>query len=133
MAMSAEVSMLPAKRALVVDDEETVGQIMCHVLQQMGYQVDHVLDGQQALDVARGQHYNAVVCDLLMPGVNGMALFETWLVEDPDLARKVIFVTGDSLGTDTSEFVTRSGCPCIYKPFRLAQLAELVESMDAVV
>ena len=130
MAMPMPLGVARNKRALVVDDEETVGQIMCHVLQQMGYEVDHVLDGHEALRMARERSYSTVVCDLLMPGVNGMALFELWQAENPGLAQKVIFVTGDSLSFDTTDFVARSGCPCIYKPFRLAQLAELVASME---
>lgn len=117
------------RRALVVDDEETVGQIMGYVLQGLGYAVDHALDGQEALRMARENSYDAVICDLLMPGVNGMALYETWQDEKPELTRRVIFVTGDSLGNETRDFMERCGCPCIYKPFRLGQLAELVSGL----
>jgi CheY-like chemotaxis protein len=130
MAMPLNVGVVATRRALVVDDEETVGQIMGYVLQGLGYQVDHVLDGHEALRMAREHCYDAVVCDLLMPGVNGMALYAAWQDENPQLARRVIFVTGDSLGTDTTEFMQQSGCPCIYKPFRLGQLAELVAGLE---
>ncbi len=117
------------KRALVVDDEDTVGEIMGYVLQGLGYDVDRVLDGQEALRMAREHCYDAIICDLLMPGVNGKTLFETWRAENPALTQRVIFVTGDSLGDETREFMASSGCPCIYKPFRLGQLAELVTGL----
>lgn len=131
MAMPLPAVSGATKRALVVDDEETVGQIMGYVLQGLGYAVDHALDGQEALRMAREQSYDAIICDLLMPGINGMALFESWQAERPELTRRVIFVTGDSLGNETRDFVERCGCPCIYKPFRLGQLAELVTGLEA--
>lgn len=130
MSILAESQVGAGKRALVVDDEEIVGDIIARVLERMGYLVDHVLGGEAALERARQEPYDTVICDILMPGVNGMALYETWAEEQPELSRKVIFVTGDSLGLDTSAFVNRTGCPCIYKPFRLAQLAEVVREME---
>lgn len=130
MAMPVRAGDEATRRALVVDDEETVGQIMGDVLQGLGYAVDHVLDGQEALRMARERSYDAVICDLLMPGVNGMTLFETWQTESPELTHRVIFVTGDSLGNETREFMERCGCPCIYKPFRLGQLADLVTGLE---
>jgi len=130
MSILAECQVGAGKHALVVDDEEIVGEIIARVLEQMGYVVDHVLNGEEALERARQKSYDTVVCDILMPGVNGMALYETWANEAPDLSRKMVFVTGDSLGLDTSAFVARTGCPCIYKPFRLAQLAEVVRELE---
>jgi len=114
------------RQALVVDDEPVVGQIMCRVLEQMGYEVDHALDGDQALALVRDHPYDMVICDLLMPRTNGMALYEVWKVEAPQMAQRVVFVTGDSLGNETADFIHRTGCRCIYKPFRLNDLAEVI-------
>ena len=113
-------------RALVVDDEPVGGEIMCRVLEQMGYEVDHAMDGEQALAFARQQSYDIVVCDLLMPRTNGMALYDVLKDEAPQLARRMVFVTGDSLGNETSSFIERTGCRCIFKPFRLNDLAEVI-------
>jgi DNA-binding response OmpR family regulator len=114
------------RRALVVDDEPMVGQIMCRVLEQMGYTVDHATDGEQAQALARQHDYDIVICDLLMPHTNGMALYELWQEEAPQLTHRIVFVTGDSLGNETSEFIRRTGCRCIFKPFRLNHLAETI-------
>lgn len=117
-------------RALVVDDEPVVGGIMCSVLEQMGYEVDQALDGDQALAFARAHPYDVVVCDLLMPRVNGMALYEVWQEEAPQIARRTVFVTGDSLGNETTDFINRTGCRCIYKPFRLGDLADVIRDVQ---
>lgn len=117
-------------RALVVDDEPVVGGIMCSVLQQMGYEVDQALDGDQALTFARDHLYDVVVCDLLMPRVNGMVLYDLWQREAPQIARRTVFVTGDSLSHETTDFISRTGCRCIFKPFRLTDLADVVREVQ---
>lgn len=129
MTSLAEKRDFCGKRALVADDEETVGQIMCLVLERMGYHVDHVKDGQAALEAGLQHDYDVVLCDLLMPGVSGMSIYQTWLAEKPAMATRVIFVTGDSMGLETNDFLARTGQPCIHKPFRLAELADLITAL----
>jgi DNA-binding response OmpR family regulator len=126
MSLLSECRVGEGRRALVVDDEPVVGQIIGSVLQQMGYAVDQAQDGDQALELAGGQDYDLVICDLLMPRLNGMMLYDLWLRDAPQLARRTVFVTGDSLGNETSDFINRTGCRCIFKPFRLHELAEVV-------
>ena len=118
------------KSALVVDDEPTVGHIMCQVLEQMGYEVDHALDGDEALARSLNRLYDIVICDILMPRTNGMALYEAWRQQAPILAARTIFVTGDSLGIETEQFIERTGCPCVYKPFKLNDLAQTVVDLQ---
>lgn len=129
VAFSQKVGL--GKRALVVDDEPTIRQIMARVLQQLGFEVDCAPDGLQALDFADQHDYALVVCDLLMPGINGMSLWEDWRRTHPDLTARTLFVTGDSASYETSNFLERSGCPCIFKPFRLNDLADRVLEMQA--
>lgn len=130
MSILGECRIGEGKRALIVDDEAVVGEIMCRVLEQMGYEVDAALNGQQALELSRTHTYAAAICDILMPGLNGMHLYDTWLQEAPDLAAHTIFVTGDNLGYETSQFLTRTGRRCIYKPFKLADLAQAVVEVE---
>lgn len=131
MSVLANCNLGVGKRALVVDDEPVVGQIICRVLEQMGYQVDHALDGDQALDLGRSCTYAVVICDILMPRTNGMTLYDTWCREAPEVAANTIFVTGDTLGGQISDFISRTGCPCIYKPFRLNDLAQVVLDVES--
>lgn len=126
MSLAAHPGIGCGHRALVVDDEPVVGGIICSVLEQMGYEVDQAMDGDEAMGLAVETCYSVIICDLLMPRVNGMALYDVWLKEAPEAARRTIFVTGDSLGQETSEFIRRTGCRCIFKPFRLDDLAEVV-------
>jgi len=130
MSILLECKVGQGKRALIVDDEPTVGHVMSRVLEHMGYEVDCVLDGQQAMHMAKEAHYSTVICDILMPGLNGMALYETWQEECPELVERTIFVTGDCLGFEVNEFLARTGARCIFKPFKLDDLARLVAELQ---
>ena len=117
--------------ALIVDDEKSIGFALAGLLEQLGYEVDYAADGEAALEKTRERDYSAIVCDILMPGLNGMKLYDVWLQESPENVRKVIFVTGDSIGYETNAFLHRTGCRCIYKPFKLADLAEALMELTA--
>ena len=66
--------------------------------------------------------YELVVCDLKMPRLDGMSFYRAIAVTSPELARRVIFVTGDVAGTDAERFLAQSGCRWLAKPFRLGDL-----------
>src|ERR1035441_4825242 len=105
MSLLTECHVGRGKQALVVDDEPTVGHILCRVLEQMGYNVDYAADGDQALGLTADRLYDGVLCDILMPHTNGMALYELWTQQSPLQARRTVFVTGDSLGAETTDFI----------------------------
>ena len=115
---------------LIVDDESALAHLMQTLLKHLGYVVDWAADGQQAIHLAAEHSYAAVICDLLMPTINGMELYETWQAESPELAARVIFTTGDNLSTRTNRFVEASGRPCLYKPF---DVEDLTNTLDQVI
>jgi CheY-like chemotaxis protein len=63
---------------------------------------------------------------LKMPRLDGKAFYRTLIVNVPAMARRVIFVTGDVVGTDAEQFLDESGCRWLAKPFRLADLLRAV-------
>jgi CheY-like chemotaxis protein len=73
-----------------------------------------------------------VICDLKMPRVDGPSFFRALTADDPTLAKKVIFVTGDVAGTDAETFLASSGCRWLAKPFRLGDLLKYVREGLAV-
>ncbi len=120
------------QRILIVDDEDTLARLMQALLEHLGYTVDRAVDGEKALQMGAQRNYAAVICDLLMPILNGMELFRIWQRESPELAQRVIFVTGDNLGTRTNRFVELSGRPCLYKPFDIKDLTAALDEVTRV-
>jgi len=111
---------------LLVEDELALASAVSDALTDAGLQVDHASDGEEALARIRQKTYDAIVCDLKMPRIDGMTLYRAIAAATPALARRVIFVTGDVAGTDAERFLEDSGCRWLAKPFRLGDLLRAV-------
>jgi two-component system, sensor histidine kinase and response regulator len=59
-------------RILVVEDNGVAQQVVGHILRRRSYQVDCVNGGQDAIDAVRAQHYDLILMDLQMPGMDGI-------------------------------------------------------------
>ena len=119
-------------RALLVDDEPVIRQALRRFFQRQGWIVDDVENGGQALALllaADGPRYDVIISDLRMPDFSGMDLYERLAVERPALLERLILSTGDSVSPEASEFLRRSACPVLNKPFELAELRALVGRM----
>ena len=111
---------------LLVEDELALAAAVREALTDAGLNVDHAGDGEEALARVRQKTYDAVICDLRMPRVDGMTLYRAIAAATPALARRVIFVTGDVAGTDAERFLDDTGCRWLAKPFRLGDLLRAV-------
>ena len=111
-------------RALVIEDEEALGEAVSAALTDEGFRVDRAGDGEQALVRVRDRHYDVIICDLKMPKVDGITFFREVSAKMPHIARRLIFVTGDVAGTEAERFLEDSGCRWVPKPFRLADVVK---------
>jgi len=111
---------------LVVEDESALAAAVTDALRDAGFTVDYAADGEQALLKIGEQPFDAVVCDLKMPRVDGKAFYRALATVAPSLRKRVVFVTGDIAGTQAEEFLEESGCRWLAKPFRLADLLRAV-------
>lgn len=87
-------------RVLVVDDAPDVTEMIATLIRFAGYDVTTALSAPEAFDAARGDHYDAVVSDIGMPGMNGYQLAEA-LRGLPEYARTpLVAVTGFTMYDD---------------------------------
>jgi len=123
---AAEAEPVPGRSVLVVEDETALATAVSEALRDAGYVVDRATDGEDALGLLAERSFDLIVCDLKMPRLDGKAFYRTLIVNVPAMARRVIFVTGDVVGTDAEQFLDESGCRWLAKPFRLADLLRAV-------
>jgi signal transduction histidine kinase/CheY-like chemotaxis protein len=107
---------------LVVEDEAALAEAVTDLLGDAGFSVERVADGAEALERIGARRFDAVICDLKMPRVDGRMFYRALARRSPSLSRRVIFVTGDVAGTDAERFLNTSGCRWLAKPFRSADL-----------
>jgi len=109
-------------RILVVDDEPTNLQYLSDVFTGEGHEVETVDNGGDALEMIEKGSYDLILADIKMPGMSGMELYKRVKKAFPSLAGRVVFITGDVMGADTMDFLTRAKANYITKPFDVKQL-----------
>jgi two-component system, NtrC family, sensor kinase len=109
------------KRVLVIDDEDTILQMINAALTMSGYKVDVARDGESALRRMGQYHYDLALCDWKMPGLNGQQVYERLHASDPDMSRRLIFITGDVVNEKTQQFLSTQHKVCLSKPFTLGE------------
>jgi PAS domain S-box-containing protein len=117
-----------AQRILVVDDEAEVSGLMRDVLEQSGFDVAEAESGAVALELLGTARFDAIVSDLRMPEMDGIALWNAVRKQYPALAGRMVFVTGDTLSAAGADFMRRTGCVCVEKPFAPAELRRQVQA-----
>jgi signal transduction histidine kinase/ActR/RegA family two-component response regulator len=121
------------KHILIVEDEPTVADLIADVLSEEGHRVDTLLDSRAALGRLEGKKYSLVVCDLKMPYVDGPGLYRALVRRANPMQHKFLFVTGDTMGPRTLEFLKASGLPYLAKPFLVEELKDAVrQALEAV-
>jgi PAS domain S-box-containing protein len=137
-APRAERPAVPAIRApsrrgriLVVDDEPFVLSTVTMILAR-----DHDLvgvgGGAEALAaIEKDDHFDVVLCDLMMQKSSGMDVYGQLLKRHPRLARRVVFMTGGAYTPAARSFLARISNPCVDKPFGVADLTRVVERVRA--
>jgi signal transduction histidine kinase/FixJ family two-component response regulator len=116
---------------LVVEDEPTVARLIADVLGDEGMRVEVLMDGRAALDRAEREHYDLVICDMKMPGLDGQHFYKTLVRTGNSLRERFLFVTGDVVAAGTQEFLERYHLQHLAKPFRVEELTEKVKQVLA--
>ncbi len=114
-------------RILVIDDEPLIGSTIRRLLS--AHEVVALSAPREALDrLSAGEPFDLVLCDLMMPELSGMELWEALAAARPELARRVVFMTGGAFTDRAREFLAAVGQPQLGKPFQPQDLREQVRA-----
>lgn len=111
---------------LIVDDDAAVRRAFQRALERAGYMVNTAENGLAAFAELQQHQYRAVIVDVGMPFLKGDNLFGELRASYPEMARRVIFVTGMVGHDDVKEFLEKSGRPVLAKPVDLKTLVGTV-------
>ena len=109
---------------LVVDDEPEIVDLIRTVLERAKYRVTTADSGATALKNLSTTQFDAAVCDLHMPNMDGEALWQAVSGIDPRLAGRMLFVTGDTLSPSVQRFFQNAARHSLPKPFSNQDLLE---------
>jgi DNA-binding NtrC family response regulator len=113
---------------LLIEDEPAVMAYVRAALERSGYVVVGTDSGAEGLRLLETGEFLGVVSDMRTPGGVDGADVHAWLSRHrPDLAARIVFITGDIANEDTVATLRQTGAPCVEKPFRVQQFISVVE------
>jgi DNA-binding response OmpR family regulator len=116
-------------RVLVIDDEAPI-RLLCRVnLEAAGMEIIEAEDGPSGLEAARSEHPDAILLDVMMPGMDGWQVLEELLDDERTNDIPIIFLTARAEVRDQARGLELGGVDYITKPFSPVDLAPLVEDL----
>ena len=113
---------------LLIEDEPAVMSYVRTVLERGGYLVVCSESGAEGLRLLASGEFLGVISDMRTPGgVNGADVHDWIIRHRPQLASRLVFITGDIANEDTAATLKRTGAPCVEKPFRVQQFIAVIE------
>ena len=113
---------------LLIEDEPAVLSLVRAVLEGHGYNVVPTESGAEALRLLADGEFHGVVSDMRTPGgVDGAQVYAWIATHRPELASRLVFITGDIANEETAATLRRTGAPCVEKPFRVHDFLAVVE------
>ena len=112
---------------LIVDDDVSVGRVHQRLLERAGYTVTAVDNGLAALAELQQHTFGAILLDVRMPFLEGRRFYEEVANTYPELAERVIFVTGFADDPQVRDFLRGVGRPVLLKPVEFEELVTAVQ------
>jgi DNA-binding NtrC family response regulator len=114
---------------LVIDDDADLRALVVPVVKQAGYNADSVDDGDAGLERLAQRTYDVIVCDLRMPGMDGVTFYREVERRDPVMARRVVLMTAHVRSDEYVEFLRGVHAPVLNKPFTLDEFRSTLARM----
>src|SRR5262245_28160344 len=115
-------------RILLVEDHPDIAENVCEFLAAKGHQVSHVLSGEDALNQARSAPFDIIVLDVMLPGMDGLAVCRALRSDVRSLA-PVLMLTAKDLVIDKVAGFEAGADDYLVKPFSLLELEARVVSL----
>jgi PAS domain S-box-containing protein len=126
---SAEQADVRVARVLVVDDEKSIGRLLCKVLTKQGHSVEVAFNGEEALHRLQENVYDVLFLDLKIPDLPGQEIYAQVKAHHAELAKHTVILTGDTLNATTAAFLRQENMVHLLKPFQLSELRAAMEEV----
>ena len=120
------------RRILVVDDDPEILDLLVTMIGTEGHAADTAGDGNAALAKIAAREYDLILCDIIMPGLDGAGVYDALQRRWPHLLGRLVFISGyaDALDDRLRTFIAQNSVPIISKPFERAQISEAIKGKE---
>ncbi|HEY8231280.1 MAG: response regulator transcription factor [Vicinamibacterales bacterium] len=117
------------KRALVVEDDPDIVELISHYLSAEGFQVESVADGRRALELLRGSSYGLLILDLQLPGLDGLSVCSELRRDKRTSALPIVMLTARGDEADRVVGLEVGADDYVVKPFSPKELVARVRAL----
>jgi CheY-like chemotaxis protein len=111
-------------RVLVVDDDPSVASALASALE--GHEVVVASGGQEAIERCKSQSFDCILCDLMMPGVTGMDVYDALRRDERGMERRMVFITGGAVTESARKRIAVVSNTVLEKPIETEPLRAAV-------
>jgi len=120
------------KKILVIEDNPEVRENIAEILELSNYEVHTAENGKEGVETALQTTPDLIICDIMMPDVTGIELFERVSTDFPALRDRFVFMTGGAFSATVQQFIDRAEVPRLEKPFDVRDLRRLIRRKSAM-
>jgi two-component system response regulator AtoC len=124
-------SFLSGKKGLLVDDDSQMIGLLSKYFETEGCYTEKALNGKSALEKMNNMSFDFILCDVKMPGMNGVTFYQQLKGTGSPYLDKVIFITGATTSHEIQEFLKSINNPLLNKPFGLDDVKEAIRRLIA--
>jgi len=127
---TVEKPYLSGKKCLLIDDDLPIINLLSRFFVLEGCEVEKALDGKLALEKMNNTSFDFILCDINMPGMDGVTFYQQLKGIGSPFLDKVIFITGDEMNHEIQEFL--KSIPLLKKPFGLDDVKQAIRQLLAI-
>ena len=127
--MSNQFASEQAARILILDDEPCISELLSEMLRLLGFTPTTASAPALALELLTKEDFDVILSDFRMPGMNGDEFFARATAHRPELASRIVFLTGDSTNEETELFLKKTASRHLGKPFDLSRVEQLISEI----
>jgi signal transduction histidine kinase/CheY-like chemotaxis protein len=118
------------RKVLIIDDERLVRDALTRLL-QADHEVVSASSGEAGLAALDAGGFDVIICDVMMPGMNGREVHRRIAVSHPGLERRLVFISGGTFAPELDEFLATTPNRCLAKPFKLDDVFAAIDATCA--
>lgn len=120
------------KRILVIENDAFIQALLSDLLTRFGYCVTRVQSGAEALEMIHRESFDTILLDIHLYDMDGKVIYQKVKERSEEVARKIVFVTGDLGNPETAVFIKETGNLSLQKPFTITEIKELLKKFFQV-
>jgi len=124
-----EKSYLSGKKCLLIDDDVPMINLLSTFFMLEGCDAEKALDGKLALEKMDETPFDFIICDVRMPGMDGVTFYQELKEKKSPYLNKIIFITGETMSDEIQKFLNTIENPLLKKPFGLDDIREVIQGL----